>query len=173
LQTYCLPLLARAKSARQQSEHINGVLLLAMPIAALMIAGIALVKPWVVQVLYAPSFRPAAGLLRWTLLGDYLKIGSWILSLPLLARAEMKAFLLLDTAAYATFAVASIVLSRWMAGAESAALGFVCMYAVHLASAAALARWRCGIRIERRALAVWGAGFAVVLVVSKLMWNRI
>jgi PST family polysaccharide transporter len=173
LQTYCLPLLARAQSAREQSEHIRSVLLLAMPIAAVMIAAIALVKPWVVEMLYAPSFRPSAGLLRWTLLGDYLKIGSWILSLPLLARADMKAFLLLDTAAYATFAGVSILLSRRIAGAESAALGFVCMYGVHLVAAAALARWRCGIELERSAVAVWCAGLAVVLLISGMTWNRI
>ena len=148
LQTYCLPLLARAKSAREQSEHITSVLMLAMPVAAAMIAAIAIARPWIVELLYASSFRASSGLLRWTLLGDYLKIGSWILSLPLLARADMKAFLLLDTAAYAAFVGASFVLARRIPGAESAAIGFVCMYATHLIAGVALAKWRCGIRLE-------------------------
>jgi hypothetical protein len=173
LQTYCLPALSRARSAREQSEHIAGVLKLAMPAAAIMIAVLALAKPLVVELFYAPSFRAAAALLRWTLLGDYLKIGSWILSLPLLARADMKAFLLLDTAAYATFAGASVVLSRWLPGAESAAAAFACMYAVHLAAGAALAYWRCGLRFERSAVAVWSGGLLVVAAVSGYTWDRL
>ena len=144
-----------------------------MPAAAVMIGGIAVLKPWVIQVLYAPSFRASAGLLRWTLLGDYLKIGSWILSLPLLARADMKAFLALDTAAYATFAGVSILLSRWLPGAESAAMGFACMYAVHLVVGAVFARRRCGIRFERSAVAIWFGGFAVVALISRITWNRL
>jgi hypothetical protein len=177
LQTYSLPVLARARTAREQSEHITAVLLLALPAAAVMIAAIAIAKPWVIELLYAPSFQPAAGLLRWTLVGDYLKIGSWILSLPLLARADMKAFLLLDTAAYAAFAGSSLVLWRVfspaMTCAEGAALGFVCMYAVHLAGGAALLRWRCGIRLERCAVALWCGGFAFVALVSAFTWRRL
>jgi O-antigen/teichoic acid export membrane protein len=172
LQTYCLPALARAKSAREQSEHLTGVLTLALAAAAVMIAGIALIKPWVLELFYAPSFRGASVLLRWTLLGDYLKIGSWILSLPLLARADMKAFLLLDAAAYATFGGASVALSRWLPGAESAAAAFACMYAVHLAAGAALAYWRCGIHLGRSAVAVWAGGLMLVAVVSGFTWNR-
>ncbi|HEV2198911.1 MAG TPA: hypothetical protein VGR73_03750 [Bryobacteraceae bacterium] len=173
LQTYCLPALARARSAREQSAHINGVLTLAMPAAAVTIAFVALAKPWIVELLYAPSFRPAAALLRWTLVGDYFKIGSWILSLPLLARADMRAFLLLEVAAYATFAGLSLGLSRWGTSAESAAAAFASMYAVHLAAGFVLSRSRCGIRLNRSAVAVWGAGLAVVTVASGLSWNRL
>jgi PST family polysaccharide transporter len=173
LQTYCLPMLSRARSAREQSAHIAGILLLAMPAAAAMIVVLAFAKPWLIALLYAPSFRPASALLRWTLLGDYCKIGSWVLSLPLLARADMKAFLLLDTLAYATFAGASVILLRWLPAGESAAAAFACMYAVHLVSGAVLAHARCGIRLERHAIAMWSAGLALVVVVSACTWDRV
>lgn len=173
LQTYCLPALSRAKSAREQSAHIAGVLTLAMPVAACMIAVLALVKPWILTVLYAPSFRPGAAMLRWTLLGDYCKIGSWILSLPLLARADMKSFLALDTAAYATFAGAAIALGRWLPQGESAAAAFACMYAVHLIAGAALAYGRCGIRLDRPAVAAWSGGLILVAAASACTWNRV
>jgi PST family polysaccharide transporter len=173
LQTYCLPALSRAKSAREQSAHIAGVWMLAMPAAAAMIAVLAFAKPWVIALLYAPSFRPASAMLRWTLLGDYCKIGSWILSLPLLARADMKAFLLLDTVACATFAGAAVVLSRWLPAGESAAAAFACMYAVHLVAGATLAHARCGIRLERAAVVVWSGGLALVVAVSACAWNRL
>ena len=173
LQTYCLPVLSRAKSAKEQGEHMTGVLMLAMPAAALMIGGIAVMKPWLIQVLYASSFRPASAILRWTLLGDYLKVGSWIMSLPLLTRADVKAFLALDIAAYGTFAAASLVLTRWLPAGEAAGAAFACMYVVHLAAGGALARWRCGIRLGRTALAAWAAGAAVVSLISAFTWNRI
>ncbi len=52
---------------------------------------------------YSAAFDPAAAYLRWTLLGDYLKVTSWILSIPILAARDMKMFLAADLAAYGVF----------------------------------------------------------------------
>jgi PST family polysaccharide transporter len=52
-------------------------------IMALLAAG-----PWVIAVLYTPQFMPANEVLRWQLVGDLLRLPSWVLVYLLLARAR-------------------------------------------------------------------------------------
>src|SRR5207245_991860 len=94
-------------------------------------ATLAALKPLVLTLLYSGAFRPASACLRWTLVGDYLKVTSWILSLAIVARAEMKAFLLTDLAVYGVFVAGAAMVARWRPMAEGAAIAFVLMYAAH------------------------------------------
>ena len=132
MQTYYLPELARSRSRAQRDAHISSVLTVAALTAAVAIAVIALLKPWLLTGFYSAVFRPAAGYLRWTLLGDYLKVSSWILSIPILAAADMKMFLAADLAAYGVFLAVAAVLAPLVTAASGAAVAFVAMYMAHL-----------------------------------------
>ena len=176
LQTYFLPALARTGSGSrfsdaQRSSRISSVLTVAVAAATAVIAALALAKPWALVLFYSAAFRPAAVYLRWTLMGDYLKVAGWILSIPILAAADMKVFLTADLAAYGVFLAASAGLTRWMSAAESAAAAFMLMYAAHLAICAAYVHRKYGFRPSRLAATVWIAGLAVVGVVSRLTWG--
>ena len=142
-------------------------------VAAMIIATLALLKPWVLSALYAPAFRPGARFLRWTLLGDYLKVASWIFSIPILARGDVKTFLAADLAAYATFAGGAAVFQRWAGAAEGAAMGFLAMYVVHLTACAGVIRWGYGIRIRRAAWGAFGAGLLLVVGAAAYTWDRV
>ncbi len=74
---------------------------------------IALTKPILLPLLYSPAFLGAGRYLRWTLLGDYLKVASWILSIPMLARPARAVFLASDLAASGVFLISAILFSRW------------------------------------------------------------
>ena len=171
MQTFFLPALARTVSARERSTHVGHGLIVAAAVVAPTAALIALLKPQIIATLYSNEFQIAAQYLRWTLLGDYLKVASWILSVPLLAAADMRGFLLADVAAYSTFITSSAVLSRWLPVAEAAACGFLLMYAVHLIVCGALASSRHGIRISLRVGLTWLAGLAGLAVVSAFTWE--
>ncbi len=175
LQTYYLPALARARqpgaSPAETPLQIARVLTLAAAAAAVLIAVLAAFKPLVVSLLYSDAFAGAARYLRWTLLGDYLKITSWILSIPLVAAADMRTFLAADACAYGAFVVGAALLARRGPAAEAAAMAFVAMYAVHLIFCGTCL-WRRGVfRPDARTAAVWGAGLVLVTGVSALFWN--
>ena len=172
LQTYYLPALARARTADQRNQQISIVLTATTLIAAVLIATVAVLKPYLFTWLFSRAFRPGAQYLRWTLLGDYLKVTSWILSIPILAAADMKVFLAADLAAYGVFLGAALGLTHWLAAAASAAVAFVLMYAAHLLICAVYLM-RCRQFVPARtARWAWISGLAVVASISAFTWGR-
>jgi hypothetical protein len=171
LQTYYLPALARASSPEQRRAQITRVLTLAAPASALVIAVIACAKPFWLTLLYSSQFHAAAYYLRWTLLGDYLKVSSWIVSVSMLANADMRAFLLADLAAAAAFLSFTAALTRLRTPSEAASIAFVLTHALHLAIGAVYVRLQHGFRWRPLLSAVWLAGLAVVAGVSLWNWN--
>jgi O-antigen/teichoic acid export membrane protein len=169
IQGYYLPLLARARTPAERSVHIAAVLRVAIPAAVVIIVGMAALKPFVLRWLYSPAFEPAAAFLRWTLLGDYLKITSWILSVPMLACSDAQVFLTAELAAWGVLAVGTLALAKWLPLAESASVSFVLMYAVHLAISSAYIR-RQRLRWNRIG-PVWLAGLGLVLAASVTHWS--
>ena len=165
LQTHYLPGMARARTMREKREKIASVLMLAAPASAVVIAMIAAAKPFWLGLFYSAEFRHASLYLRWTLLGDYLKVASWILSIPMLAAADVRTFLIADLSACAAFVVSAVELARFRTPAEAAAIGFVLMNAVHLAVGAFC------IRLRGLPVVVWAAGLGLVTGVSFLEWN--
>ncbi len=173
LQAYYLPALARAREPVARSHHISNVLAVTAGAAAILITGIAYLKPQLIFWFYAQSFRPGALYLRWTLIGDYLKVTSWVLSIPLLAAANMRVFVAADVAAYGTFWVAAMVLAHWFTAAASAAMAFVLMYLTHLLICGIYLFGYQHVRITRAACAAWLAGLALVASASALFWSRV
>jgi len=129
-------------------------------------------KPVVARLLYSAEFRETARYLRWTLAGDYLKITSWILSIPLVAAADMRMFLAADLGAYAAFLGIWMLLKHSLPASDSAAIAFAGMYAVHLLICA-VRLWRTRVfRPDRQTVACWLAGLALVSGTSALFWEQ-
>ena len=164
--------MARSRSPAERDSHISSVLRVAALAAAGVIAGIALLKPWLLRLFYSAAFEPAVVYLRWTLLGDYLKVTSWILSIPILAAGEMKMFLAADLAAYGVFAAVTMGLAPALTAASGAAIGFVAMYAAHLILCAIYLRRKLRFVPTRAALGVWVLGLSVVMAASALNWAK-
>lgn len=161
MQTYYLPELARARSDSQRRERVTEVFKMAILVSAPAIAAIALAKPAILRILYSAKFAGAGDLLRWTLVGDYLKVTSWVLAIPMIAAADMRAFLAVDTLAQVVFLGSSWALGTVRGPAQGAAMGFAACYAVNLTVCYWYVRrtigWRCG-----PAAALWAGGLALV-----------
>lgn len=127
------------------NEQTEVALLLAGPVFLVMI-GLA---PWVIELLYASSFQPAAEVLRWQVLGDVLKVCSWPLGFIILAAGNGRTFMLTESAAVAVF-----VLLTWLLlplqGVVATGQAFVGMYLVLLPLVYVLARRKTGFRWDRR-----------------------
>jgi PST family polysaccharide transporter len=171
VQTYYLPALTRARTKAEKTSEISRVLVAGTMAAAIVIAGLALWQPLVLDLFYSRVFQGAHQYLRWTLVGDYLKVSSWILSVPMLAAADMKFFLASDLAASATFLGAAFLLTRWVTPAEGASIAFVLMYTVHLIICLFYVRFRQGIRLGLRTMACWTAALALVLTATSVGWR--
>ena len=91
-------------------------------------------------------------------MGDYLKVSSWVLSIPMLASADMRAFLAADLSAYAVFALGAASVGHFRGAAEGTAIAFVLMYAAHLAICGAIAWRRYGFRPGAQMSLIWAGG---------------
>lgn len=172
LQTYYLPAISKMANPEDRSALIGRALAIAALTAAGLISALIVLKPLVIAALYSQAFAGSAHYLRWTLAGDYLKVTSWILSIPLVASASMRTFLAADVAAYGTFAAVAFGLQDLMGAAEAASIAFVAMYAMHLAFCGSCLWLRKEFRPDLRLAVVWLAGFATVAVVSALCWGH-
>lgn len=171
IQGYYLPALAIAPAAERR-EMIGGTLAFVVALVLPVVTALICLKPLVLEWLYAPSYAGAAQTLRWTLLGDYLKATGWVLAMPMLACRHLRAFCLTDLGAYFTFAAVWHLLRTPLGPREAGGIGFVAMYAVHLAVAGVYA-WRTqGVRVTCHTGALWISGAAIVAGASIQNWDR-
>jgi len=171
MQAYYLPALARAHSAAERSSQISTVLHLAALVAAPLIVIVTVAKPVMLALFYSHEFGQAATYLRWMLVGDYLKISGWILSVPMLASADMRMYLLAELTGYGVFVASAALLNRWWPPAESAAIAFVLMYVAHTVFCAARAVTHYRYRPDRITILLWLAGLAMVSIAGLAHWD--
>lgn len=140
---------------RLVNEQTEVALLIAGPIF-LALLGLA---PWVIKLLYSDSFGDAVIVLRWQVLGDVLKVGSWPLAFIILASGDGRTFMWTESLAIAVFAGLT-----WIAlpilGLVATGGAFLGMYVVYLPVVYWLARRRTGFRWHAR---VFGQLLALML----------
>ena len=74
--TYYLPTLS-GSAQQDQGVVVRNVLLLVTLVAMLVVTMMILLKPLLIRILFTRDFFPTLKLLRWMLIGDYLKAISW------------------------------------------------------------------------------------------------
>jgi hypothetical protein len=171
LQTYCLPALARTRDRAERTAHLTRMLTAAALAAAALVCVLAALKPVVLGLFYSHAFVEASRYLRWTLVGDYLKVSSWVLSIPMLASADMRTFLAADLSAYAVFAAGAAAVGHFRGAAEGTAIAFVLMYAAHLVVCGTIIWRRYGFRPGARTVTIWAGGLLAVITVSAVNWR--
>lgn len=125
----------RTQTARLVNEQLETAVILATPILLLTLA----TAPWLLHLAYSGSFREAADLLRWQILGDLFKILAWPLSMLLLAKRRSVTYFLIEATAAATFA-GFVYLSIDRLGLLSAGIGYAGMYLLYWLAQLACAR---------------------------------
>jgi len=171
VQAYYLPTLAAAKSAGERGRQIRGMLTIATLATVPAIVALAALKPLAVHILYSAQFASSPGFLRWTLVGDYLKVSSWVLATPMLATRDVGAFLASDLLTHVVFFGSAMLFAQIVKPAEGAAIAFLLSYAVYFALCYGYARARHGFRFGPVGLSVWLTGLALTLGASANAWS--
>jgi O-antigen/teichoic acid export membrane protein len=93
LGVYYLPRLSEIMNrAELKKEIIKGYKTI-LPVVAAIALSVWLLRGLVIKVLFTPVFLAMKPLFTFQLLGDFFKIGSWLLAYLLLARARIKTFI--------------------------------------------------------------------------------
>lgn len=129
------------------NEQAEMALLMAGPVLLAMIT----LAPWVIHLLYAESFNPAAEILRWQVLGDILKVSCWPMGFIVLAAGRGGVFIgtqLTWNAAY--LGTLGLGIQEW--GLVMTGVGFWAAYLILYVVIAIVAIKLIGFRLSRRNL---------------------
>lgn len=112
LTIYYLPRLSEIKNkAELKHEVVKGYKII-LPVVGSMAFMLWLCKIWVVHILFSKEFLPMTPLFTFQLLGDFFKIGSWLLAYVLVAKAAIKVIIVAEL----LFSICFVFLSYLLIG---------------------------------------------------------
>lgn len=126
LSVYYLPRLAEIRTAPELKAEIIKVYRFVMPVVAVGATTIYLLRDFIIHTLFTPDFLPMSELFSWQLVGDVIKIGSWILAYIMLGRAMVQYFVMTEIA----FSISFFVLS-WVLVSNFGLVGVSMAYAIN------------------------------------------
>lgn len=117
LGVYYLPRLAELKEIHEIKKEVYLGYKFIFPLAVVGGILVYVLKDWIIVILFSKSFLPMRELVLWQMIGDSLKIGSWILAYLMLSKAMTKLFIATEI----IFAITLVVFTY----VATDALGFV------------------------------------------------
>ncbi len=130
LSIYYLPRLSELETTSDiKREILNGYKII-LPLAATCGLAIYIARELVISLLFSAEFLPMAQLFAWQMLGDTLKIGSWVLAYLMLAKAMTKLFIISEIMSSGAFFLFTVLLTERI-GLEGVALAHTMNYAVY------------------------------------------
>lgn len=130
LGVYYLPRLSELKLGTElRKEVVNGYKII-LPVVGFLAFVIFLCRGLIIKVLFTEAFEPMKPLFAWQLVGDFFKIGSWLLAFLMLSKAMTLMFILTEIG----FSVLYLILSYAFIqryGVIGATYAFALNYAIY------------------------------------------
>ncbi len=131
LSIYYLPKLSEiTDKATIRSELWHGYKII-MPLVAITSVGIFLMKDYIIALLFTNDFLPIRQLFLWQLVGDVLKVASWLFAYLMVAKSMSKTFIVTEI----SFSLSLVLLARWLVGQYGLvgiSYAFAANYAIYL-----------------------------------------
>lgn len=170
--TYYLPTLSQTANRDGGNRLMNQILwvtaALVVPVSILAIV----LKPLIVNVLYSEEFLPALEIIRWMLLAAFVKSIGWVLAMPMLAYARMRAYLIAESMWYIGFVILSIISVYFFDSIEGVGAAFLFMYVIYFGYAFYYSTRYLDFKANRRMSLICILGIALVTIASIITWNE-
>lgn len=127
LSYYYLPRLAEVKSGSGLRREVLIAYRYLLPLACALALPIYLMRDTVTSLLFTEAFLPMRNLFFWQLVGDVMKIGSWLLAYLMVAKAMTTEYIVTEIAFSCSLVGLTIWFTRTM-GIEGAVFAFACNY---------------------------------------------
>ncbi|MCU4489816.1 O-antigen translocase [Acinetobacter ursingii] len=96
LGVYYLPRLSELSGIKEIKAEVYTGYKFIFPLSVLGGVSIYLLRDWIIPLLFSETFLPMRDLFLWQMIGDSLKIGSWILAYLMLSKAMTKLFVITE-----------------------------------------------------------------------------
>lgn len=131
LSVYYLPRLSELKTSAEITKEILAAYRLFLPVALICAILVYLMRVHIINALFSNNFQPMESLFFWQLIGDVLKIASWLLGFVLTAKAMMSAYIATEIF-FALLFFCLVYLLTSVFGLEAAAISHAILYLIHL-----------------------------------------
>lgn len=169
--TYYLPTLSQLRDYKSRKSLMNNIQrILIILMTPLIILAVSL-KPFIIQVLYSEEFLPAIEMLRWMLIGDYIRFSGWTMGMLLLADAQLKVFFWKTIILQAFFLIAALTSVNIFSSLEYIGIGYLLMVSMNLIFLVWFVYKKYGFRIRKNIMWYWISGLVLIVTTSILYWD--
>lgn len=130
LSVYYLPRLSELVDFKEIKQEIVQGYRLILPVAVFCGISIYILRDFIIGILFSDQFLPMRDLFAWQMVGDTLKIGSWILAYLMLGKAMTKHFIITEVAFSLSFYIFVLALTKAF-GFTGVALAYAVNYLVY------------------------------------------
>ena len=130
LSVYYLPRFSELKSSAELHAEIKSGYKIILPLTAIGALIIYVFRDLVVKLLFTPAFLPMTDLFAWQMVGDTLKIGSWVLAYLMLGKAMFKLFMVTELVFAATFVLLTWLFTKTF-GLQGVTMAYALNYAIY------------------------------------------
>ncbi len=170
--TYYLPTLSGINKISSRITLIQNLLKLSLLLVVPLIITVIVLKPLVITVLYTSEFIPALEIIRWMLMGDYFKVSSWVLAMPMLAYADMKSFFWTELFWNMGFLIMSSVAVFYYNDLQIIGIAFLLLYAIYFVYTIFYAYKKHKVVLANKVLVHWLLGLLLIVLASLQTWNN-
>jgi len=167
--TQFLPVLSGAKSDNEIGEITASAFKIAVIWGTVLVCTAIALKGTLIRTMYSNEFLPATELLRWTMIGDYFKITSWVFGMILIAKANSRVFVLSEVTQQIVLVGTVHLFLQYSREAAGVAYLFVNM--AYLAFVWLYTSFTYKVKIGKSTLQTWAFGLLMVAVLSFLTWH--
>lgn len=131
LSVYFLPRFSELQSKHEITTEIRKGLCMLLPIAAVLAAGIFILRDLIITLLFTDQFRAMRDLFLWQLVGDVIKVAAWLIGYVTVARAMTSVFITLEVFGSLSFLLFSILFVDAF-GLQGMSYAYALNYALYL-----------------------------------------
>ena len=130
LSVYYLPRLSELSAISDIKKEVYVGYKLIFPLALLGALSVYFLRDWIIGILFTDSFLPMRDLFLWQMIGDSLKVGSWILAYLMLSKAMTKLFIITEVIFASTLVGLTYICTK-LFGFEGASIAYLVNYALY------------------------------------------
>ena len=130
LGVYYLPRLSELSNIQDIKKEVYLGYKFIFPLAVVGGFLVYVLRDWVIELLFSPSFLPMRDLFLWQLIGDSLKIGSWILAYLMLSKAMTKLFVITEIIFSLSLVLLTYILTK-VFSFEGVSVAYLVNYAIY------------------------------------------
>lgn len=130
LSVYYLPRLSELSAISDIKKEVYLGYKVIFPVALLGAMIVYLLRDWIIGLLFTDAFLPMRDLFLWQMIGDSLKIGSWILAYLMLSKAMTKLFIITEIINSVLLVFLTYLFTK-IFGFEGVSIAYLVSYAIY------------------------------------------